>query len=112
METVISYICLNKQLKNMKKLIAVASFAAVLLASCTPKASTATAPVASTSTAEQIAQGKTIFENSCGRCHKLPDPASHTSVQWVGIMNSMAPKARLTDEQHQWVYDYIVSAKK
>jgi heterodisulfide reductase subunit A-like polyferredoxin len=38
----ISYICLNKQLKNMKKLIAVASFAAVLLASCTPKASTAT----------------------------------------------------------------------
>jgi hypothetical protein len=24
----------------------------------------------------------------------------------------MAPKAKLTDEQHQWVYDYIVSAKK
>lgn len=112
METGISYICLNKQLKNMKKLIAVASFAAVLLASCTPKSSTAATPVASTSTAEQIAQGKTIFENSCGRCHKLPNPASHTSVQWVGIMNSMAPKAKLTDEQHQWVYDYIVSAKK
>ncbi len=95
----------------MKKIIAVASFTAVLLASCTPKATTA-APAAATSTAEQIAQGKTIFENSCGRCHKLPDPAAHTSVQWVGIMNSMAPKAKLTDEQHQWVYDYIVSAKK
>jgi hypothetical protein len=26
-------------------------------------------------------------------------------------MNSMAPKAKLTDEQHQWVYDYIVSVK-
>jgi cytochrome c2 len=96
----------------MKKLIAVASFAAVLLGSCTPKASTATAPTVATSTAEQIAQGKTIFENSCGRCHELPDPTSHTSVQWVGIMNSMAPKAKLTDEQHQWVYDYIVSVKK
>jgi hypothetical protein len=23
----------------------------------------------------------------------------------------MAPKAKLTDEQHQWVYDYIVSVK-
>lgn len=95
----------------MKKIMAVAS-AAVLLASCTPKAATATTPVAATSTAEQIAQGKTIFENSCGRCHKLPDPASHTSVQWVGIMNWMAPKAKLTDQQHQWVYDYIVSVKK
>jgi cytochrome c2 len=97
----------------MKKIIAVASLTAVLLASCTPKASTATAPMGpAVSTAAQIAQGKTIFENSCGRCHKLPDPAAHTSVQWVGIMNSMAPKAKLTDEQHQWVYDYIVSVKK
>ncbi len=96
----------------MKRIIAGATFAALVLASCTPKASTSTAPVAHTSTAEQIAQGKTIFENSCGRCHKLPDPAAHTPVQWVGIMNSMAPKAKLTDEQHQWVYDYIVSVKK
>jgi cytochrome c5 len=97
----------------MKKIIAVASLTAVLLASCMPKASTATAPTGSAvSTGAQIAQGKTIFENSCGRCHKLPDPAAHTSVQWVGIMNSMAPKAKLTDEQHQWVYDYIVSVKK
>jgi len=96
----------------MKKIIAAASFTAVLLASCTPKATTAVTPAAAVSTAEQIAQGKTIFENSCGRCHKLPDPTSRTSVQWVGIMNSMAPKAKLTDEQHQWVYDYIVSVKK
>lgn len=96
----------------MKKLIAAASFTAIMLVSCTPKASTSAAAGTSTSTAEQIAQGKTIFENSCGRCHKLPDPASHNPVQWVGIMNSMAPKAKLTDEQHQWVYDYIVSVKK
>ncbi|WPO82587.1 cytochrome c [Chryseobacterium sp. JJR-5R] len=96
----------------MKKIIAAASFTAIVLASCTPKATTATAPVAATSTAEQMAQGKIIFENSCGRCHKLPDPTAHTPVQWVGIMNSMAPKAKLTDEQHQWVYDYVVSVKK
>lgn len=94
----------------MKKIIAVASFIAVLLTSCTPKTPVAIGP--SVSTADQIAQGKTIFDNSCGRCHKLPDPTAHNSVQWVGIMNSMAPKAKLTDEQHQWVYDYIVSVKK
>ncbi|KIC62428.1 c-type cytochrome [Chryseobacterium taiwanense] len=96
----------------MKNIIAIASFATILLVSCTSKAPVAkSAPIASTSTPEQIAQGKTIFENSCGRCHKLPDPTSHSSVQWVGIMNSMAPKAKLTDEQHQWVYDYVVSVK-
>lgn len=97
----------------MKKIIAIASFATLLVVSCTTKAPVATAtPSAPTSSPEQIAQGKTIFENSCGRCHKLPDPTSHNSVQWVGIMNSMAPKAKLTDDQHQWVYDYIVSVKK
>ena len=88
-------------------------FAAVLLASCTPKSAPAIeAPKSATSTSEQIAQGKTIFENSCNKCHKLYDPTQFTSVQWVGIMNAMAPKAKLTDEQHQWVYDYVVSVKK
>jgi cytochrome c2 len=96
----------------MKKISAAALFTCLLLASCTPKASTAGPIGPAVSTAEQIARGKTIFENSCGRCHKLPDPTAHTSVQWVGIMNSMAPKAKLNDEQHQWVYDYIVSVKK
>lgn len=96
----------------MKKLIGTSLLAALLFASCTPKAvATTTAPAAATSTSEQLAQGKTIFENSCKKCHGLPKPDDFTSVEWVGIMNSMAPKARLTDEQHQWVYDYIVSAK-
>lgn len=97
----------------MKKIFAVATFIGILLTSCTPKTSSPTVATGpATSTAEQIAQGKTIFENSCGRCHKLPEPTSYNSVQWVGIMNSMAPKAKLTEEQHQWVYDYVVSVKK
>ncbi|MCD0454579.1 cytochrome C [Chryseobacterium sp. LC2016-27] len=97
----------------MKRLFAAATFALILLASCTPKAtSVAEAPRSATSTAEQIAQGKTIFETACNRCHKLYEPTQFTSVQWVGIMNAMAPKAKLTDEQHQWVYDYLVSVKK
>lgn len=94
----------------MKKIIAASSFIAILLTSCTPKVAVTSEPIKTSES--QLAQGKTIFENSCGKCHKLPDPTSHNSVQWVGIMNSMAPKAKLNDEQHQWVYDYIVSVKK
>lgn len=103
------------QIKNkMKKFFTAGLFTAILLVSCTPKTSvpSADAPWTVTASAEKIAQGKTIFENSCGRCHKLPEPTAFTSVQWVGIMNSMAPKAKLNDEQHQWVYDYVVSVKK
>ncbi|KUJ57462.1 c-type cytochrome [Chryseobacterium aquaticum] len=97
----------------MKKLFLAASFVGLLSVSCTPKSTaTAEAPKSVTSTAEQIAQGKTIYENACKRCHDLPEPTRYTSVQWVGIMNSMAPKAKLNDEQHQWVYDYVVSVKK
>lgn len=97
----------------MKKLLLAASFVGLLSVSCTPKSTaTAEAPKSVTSTAEQIAQGKTIYENACKRCHDLPEPTQYTSVQWVGIMNSMAPKAKLNDEQHQWVYDYVVSVNK
>jgi hypothetical protein len=96
----------------MKSLFAAATFILVL-ASCTPKSTPVTeAPKSATSTAEQIAQGKTIYETACKRCHKLYEPTEFTSVEWVGILNAMAPKAKLTDEQHQWVYDYVVSVKK
>ena len=80
-----------------------------LITSCTQKP----AAIAGTKTytAEYLAQGKTIFENSCGKCHDLPNPTDHTSIQWVGIMNSRAPKAKLNEEQHQIVYDYVVSVK-
>ncbi|MGZ5209331.1 MAG: cytochrome C [Kaistella sp.] len=80
------------------------------LASCTPKPSVVEGT--KTNTAENLALGKTVFENSCGRCHDLPTPAAHSAQDWVGIMNAMAPKAKLTDEQHQLVYNYIVSVKR
>ena len=97
----------------MKKLIAAASLTAILLVSCTPKAATSTAAAGtSTSTAEQIAQGKTIFENSCAKCHKLPEPTKHDNQGWINTLSRMAPKAKLSDDQHQMVYDYLISVNK
>lgn len=59
--------------------------------------------------AEMIAEGKTIYENNCAKCHDLPNPAKHTDQQWVGLMNAMAPKAKLTAAQSELVYDYVTS---
>ena len=95
----------------MKKSLVITCLGAVAiaLASCTPKTSAVTGP--KYTSADKLAQGKTIFDNSCGKCHALPEPAKHTATQWVGIMNAMAPKAKLNDDQHQLVYDYVVSVK-
>lgn len=87
----------------------IAAFGAIgLMFSCSPKQGVAGTK---TITAEHLAQGKVVFDNSCGKCHDLPNPTDHNAQDWVGIMNSMAPKAKLNEAQHQMVYDYIVSVK-
>lgn len=81
-----------------------------ILASCTPQP--AVVKGSKMNTVETLALGKTAFENSCAKCHDLPNPTDHSAQDWVGLMNSMAPKAKLNDQQHEMVYDYIVSVKK
>ena len=100
-----------RKLSNMNKVIFISIIAGLCVISCTPK-SVPTAETGESGLSDKRIQGKTIFENSCGTCHDLPNPTAFSSVQWVGIMNAMAPKAKLTDEQHQLVYDYVVSVKK
>lgn len=54
-----------------------------------------------------VAKGKIIFSNRCGRCHDLPDPVQYTSPGWDGILKSMIPRARLDKEQEIHVTAYI-----
>ena len=93
----------------MKKLLLASGMLVVLITSCTQKV-----PVAENSISlnEKLEQGKVIYENACANCHSLPVPTNFTPVEWVGLMNSMAPRSKLTDEQHQLVYDYVISVKK
>ncbi|WHF50627.1 cytochrome C [Chryseobacterium gotjawalense] len=100
----------QKQSRNQTgyTLLIAAFMAAGLMGSCSPKSAVTGTKVM---TVEYLAQGKVVFDNSCGKCHDLPNPTAHSAQNWVGIMNSMAPKAKLNDAQHQMVYDYIVSVK-
>ena len=110
-------------MKQIKLIILLFSVILVpLLTSCTPKITPAVVPNTSqtlaitadteTNAAERLALGKTIYENSCGKCHDLHKPTDFSAQDWVGIMNWMAPKANLTTDQHEMVYDYVVSVKK
>lgn len=102
----------------MKKAFLLPVIAAAFLISCQSKTSTTpgsdrvvgTSPKFTGSkklTEGMIAEGKTIFENSCKKCHDLPNPKDHNDEKWVGIMNVMGPKSKLNDKQSELVYDYI-----
>jgi cytochrome c5 len=70
------------------------------------KTETATEVVAVEMTPELVA-GETIFNNKCGKCHALPEPSRYSKERWVPIMNSMAKKSKLSDDDRDLVYNYV-----
>lgn len=92
-------------------LICAALFSAFMTAeSCTAR--TADTALKKLTVEDRLEQGKITFNNSCAKCHDLPEPTDYNASDWVGIMNAMAPKAKLSEDQHESVYDYIVSQTK
>ncbi|VXA97359.1 Cytochrome C [Flavobacterium sp. 9AF] len=57
------------------------------------------------------AQGKLLYENNCGKCHALFSADKYTKEQWEPIVLRMQKKARITDEQRELVYNYLVMNK-
>jgi cytochrome c5 len=54
-----------------------------------------------------IAEGKMLYETSCNKCHKLFPATKHDKTGWIGTLDRMAPKAKITDEQKTLVYNYL-----
>ena len=54
-----------------------------------------------------LARGKTIFMNRCGRCHDLPKPEQYTATRWEKILSTMMPKARLNPEQEVHITAFL-----
>ncbi len=95
----------------MKKSIVIMIFSAAFIVSCGPKSTAVTGP--KFSSAENLAQGKTVFLKI-----RATDATNYRILQsmmiqrWIKTLSRMAPKAKLTDEQHQMVYDYLISMNK
>jgi cytochrome c5 len=60
------------------------------------------------SMADRIAQGESIFQNKCGNCHDLPKVKDHSPENWKPIMLRMQKEAEISDNERDYVYDYIV----
>jgi len=111
----------------MKKIIAFSAFATSLLA-CSHKAiPLSNAPVTGSKTESKVAlesgatnasaatidAGHALFTSKCGNCHALKDPAHYIAGGWDVIMQKMAKKARLDEEQKAQVTAYLhANAKK
>lgn len=89
------------------KIIAFASVFALTVA-CSPKVSqpepvkTIEVPLT-----PELAEGKSLFENNCGKCHGLYNPKDFNAEQWTPIMSRMQKKARISDEDREKIYAYL-----
>ena len=107
----------------MKKLITICTLSLVVFA-CSHKTTSSTtktetpAETASPKISAEAAAAVTIemkgalYAASCVRCHKLVEPSKFTKDEWVGWLDKMAPKAKITAEQKAQIYDYVSANAK
>jgi cytochrome c5 len=96
----------------MKKYLFILSAATILVAACAKK-STPTVAVKNEVEPAATAGGKLIFESKCGSCHALPRANAFTVSKWTGLVDWMAPKAKLSDDEKAQVLAYVhAHAKK
>lgn len=57
--------------------------------------------------------GQSTFNAKCGKCHGLKPAGDYTATRWANILAVMAPKANLSEEERNNVYEYLkANAKK
>ena len=102
---------------------AVALAVAVLCAGCFPK--TAAAPPAlsaasvakasarwKSGTADALSMGHDRFVAKCNGCHGYPDLLAIADERWPAIVERMAKKAHLGDEERDAVLHYILASRE
>jgi PBP1b-binding outer membrane lipoprotein LpoB len=65
------------------------------------------ADATSTATLTDLQAGRTLFVNSCGRCHSLYSPDSYSAASWKSIVPGMASRAGLSSTQASQVIKYV-----
>ena len=104
-------------MKHTKSIFVFAFSTLIIFTACSHK-STPTVAAAPQQTSAQInmmtvsspavAEGEKTYNAKCGRCHELKSPSEFTVKDWNSIMRSMAPKAKLTEEERTNVMAYVV----
>lgn len=104
----------------MKYKVLAWSVLAVIIYSCASKSSVPTMEVKPTSAAlegnkpasatvltSELAEGKSLYENNCAKCHKLYDTKEFSAEEWKPIVARMQKKAHLEDFDGKKIYYYV-----
>jgi cytochrome c5 len=92
----------------MKYKVPALAVVAVLLFSCSSKSNIPTVEVPKEKVlSPELAEGKSLFENSCGRCHQLYNAKDFSAEQWKPIVKRMQKEANLDDAQGLKIYNYL-----
>lgn len=59
-------------------------------------------------TLSQLSQGKMLYEQNCGKCHKLKKPTSLNEDGWNKIVPIMAKKAKVDNDTEGLILQYLV----
>ena len=62
-------------------------------------------------TLQTLTEGHAIYTGACTNCHGAKNIYNLAEEEWQGIMDEMAPKAKLTDSQKDAVYKYVLAVK-
>lgn len=88
-------------------------FALIILASCAQKtAEPVTKVETKPATAEEIAQGKTLYAQHCIKCHKLFEPSEFSAKQWMHEVPPMAKKAKIDTQKENLILAYVLAGAK
>jgi mono/diheme cytochrome c family protein len=87
-------------MKNPPVSLLIAS-AACVLAACATTLPPATDPA--------LAPGRELYAGKCHGCHRLHSPAKINRQKWPAILDKMAVKAKLTQEERSKIDAYVVS---
>ena len=59
--------------------------------------------------ASLLAEGKSLYENNCAKCHSLYNPKDFSKESWKPILLDMQKKADISDEQREKIYSYLTA---
>lgn len=60
-------------------------------------------------TLSQLEHGRDVFVARCGSCHRLYLPSDEPASSWPGVLDAMAPRAKLTPEEREAIERYLVT---
>ncbi|QEH40524.1 hypothetical protein FW415_06410 [Chitinophaga sp. XS-30] len=98
---------------QIMKTLGLIMLVAIVLAGCAmglnPKN---TAKVEAAFAKYEESEGKSVFREKCAKCHGYMLPETRTAEKWPNILDRMAKKAKLTDDQKSAVLAFVTAHAK